>query len=309
MKRNLDAVRNFICPNKSIKSNMQEIGHAKGKKVKQFSFTCKVVTSGSNFTENVFNNYKKQALHYNMKKVPDTDKDKMMEWKYTDCLVKKKFWSQWLIKKVMLTVFWDMKGPITIDRVKTHRLSGKEKVLVTVVNKEGDADSVLGHEGTHHYWWSENKLKVMLTVFWDMKGPTTIGGVKTHWLSGNEKVLVTVVNKEGDADSVLGHERTHHYWFLWKRCNCKQCFLLQTLQAKFTLFIGEREREREREREQYGKENQINIFCWRDSFLREGERELTVSIISNKDEIVQVKWISKKTDLWRICSYNFLIPK
>ena len=37
--------------------------------------------------------------------------------------------------------------------------------------------------------------------------------METHW--GKEKVLSTVVSKEGD-------ERTHHYWFSWKRCNCKQ---------------------------------------------------------------------------------------
>ena len=27
----------------------------------------------------------------------------------------KKFWAEQSVKKVMLTVFWDMKGPITID--------------------------------------------------------------------------------------------------------------------------------------------------------------------------------------------------
>ena len=46
-----------------------------------------------------------------------------------------------------------------------------------------------------------------------------------HWLSGKEKVLGAVSNKEGDADSLLGHKWTHHYWFPWKRCNCKQFFL------------------------------------------------------------------------------------
>ena len=29
--------------------------------------------------------------------------------------VKEKFWMQLLVKEVMLTVFWNMKGPITID--------------------------------------------------------------------------------------------------------------------------------------------------------------------------------------------------
>ena len=74
----------------------------------------------------------------------------MMEWKHSDSPVKKKFWAQLLIKKVMLTVFWDIKGIITNDGMKTLWLSSKEKVLGTVVNKEGDADSVLGHKRNHH---------------------------------------------------------------------------------------------------------------------------------------------------------------
>ena len=38
-----------------------------------------------------------------------------MEWKHTDFPVKKKFWAQQSGKKMMLTVFWNMKEPITID--------------------------------------------------------------------------------------------------------------------------------------------------------------------------------------------------
>ena len=38
-----------------------------------------------------------------------------MECKLTDSPVKKKFQVQLLIKKVMLTDFWDIKGLITID--------------------------------------------------------------------------------------------------------------------------------------------------------------------------------------------------
>ena len=37
-----------------------------------------------------------------------------MEGKPIDFSVKKKFWVQWSVKKVMMTVFWDMKGAITI---------------------------------------------------------------------------------------------------------------------------------------------------------------------------------------------------
>ena len=54
----------------------------------------------------------------------------------------------------------------------------------------------------------------------------TVYGVGKHCLSGKGKVLCTAVSKEGHADYVLGHEMTHHYWFLWKRCNRKHFFQL-----------------------------------------------------------------------------------
>ena len=38
-----------------------------------------------------------------------------MEWKCTDSPVKKTFWAQQSVKKLMLTVYWDMKGPISND--------------------------------------------------------------------------------------------------------------------------------------------------------------------------------------------------
>ena len=48
-----------------------------------------------------------------------------------------------------------------------------------------------------------------------------VDGMKTYWLSGKEKTPGTAVSKEGHADSVLGHESTHHNWFPWKRRNWK----------------------------------------------------------------------------------------
>ena len=38
-----------------------------------------------------------------------------MECKLIDSLVKKRLWALRSVKKVMLTVIWDMKRPITID--------------------------------------------------------------------------------------------------------------------------------------------------------------------------------------------------
>ena len=38
-----------------------------------------------------------------------------------------------------------------IYEVETHQLSSKENFLGTVIRKEGHADSILGHEKSHHY--------------------------------------------------------------------------------------------------------------------------------------------------------------
>ena len=38
-----------------------------------------------------------------------------MEWKHAKSLLKEKLQAPWSAKKVILTVFWGMKGPITID--------------------------------------------------------------------------------------------------------------------------------------------------------------------------------------------------
>ena len=42
-------------------------------------------------------------------------KRQTMKWKQTDSLVKKKFQAQGSVKKIMLIVFWDMKGSISIE--------------------------------------------------------------------------------------------------------------------------------------------------------------------------------------------------
>ena len=38
----------------------------------------------------------------------------------------------------------------------------------------------------------------------------TVYGVETHWFAGKKKAPGAVLSKEGDADSLLKHERTHH---------------------------------------------------------------------------------------------------
>ena len=54
----------------------------------------------------------------------------------------------------------------------------------------------------------------------------------------DKEVLSTAVSKQGHADCILGHERTHHYWLYWKKSKYKNCFLLPTHWAKFTLNIS-----------------------------------------------------------------------
>ena len=46
-------------------------------------------------------------------------KRQSIEWKHIDSPVKNKFWVQQSVKKVMLTVFWNMKGPITLEKGAT----------------------------------------------------------------------------------------------------------------------------------------------------------------------------------------------
>ena len=62
----------------------------------------------------------------------------------------------------------------------------------------------------------------------------TVHEVETHRLPSKEQVPGIAVSKEGHAVYILGHEKSHHYWFPWKSYNC---FLLPTPLAKFTLFI------------------------------------------------------------------------
>ena len=58
--------------------------------------------------------------------------------------------------------------------------------------------------------------------------------VEKHLLANKDKVP-NAVSKEGHADSLLVYKRTYEYGFPWKRCNCKQCFLLAIPTVKFTL--------------------------------------------------------------------------
>ena len=77
------------------------------------------------------------------------------------------------------------------------------------------------------YKWAKYGFATMSLILKDSE---------THWISGDKKVPGTAVSKEVDADSLQERGRTHHYWFPWKKYNCKQCFLLPTPKTKFILF-------------------------------------------------------------------------
>ena len=61
----------------------------------------------------------------------------------------------------------------------------------------------------------------------------TVHAVEDHWLSGKEKIPGAI--KKVMLTVFLEHERNHHDWFAWKKCNCSQCFLLPTPQDIFYL--------------------------------------------------------------------------
>ena len=63
---------------------------------------------------------------------------KSMEWKHVSSPVKKKFKSQKSLRKVMLTVFWDRNGPITISVLERGNTVNSENYceLLTQVKKD-----------------------------------------------------------------------------------------------------------------------------------------------------------------------------
>ena len=61
--------------------------------------------------------------------------------------------------------------------------------------------------------------------------------VEQHADSPEKKVLCATINKEGHADSVLKHERNHHFWIPWENYNHKQRFLESSPLEIFISFI------------------------------------------------------------------------
>ena len=52
-----------------------------------------------------------------------------------------------------------------------------------------------------------------MSLPWQAQVENTIYGLETHWFWGKENVPGARISKEGHADSLLEHERNHHYWF------------------------------------------------------------------------------------------------
>ena len=60
-----------------------------------------------------------------------------------------------------------------------------------------------------------NELSMELPC-WNWVEKKTANGVETFRLTSKEKFPFAASSKEGLANSILGHEMTHLYWYLWK---------------------------------------------------------------------------------------------
>ena len=69
-------------------------------------------------------NTKKKKLNYKWTKhgffTEPEWKRLCLEWIYADSALRKKFLTQWSVKKVMLTVFWDMKKVVIVKRASYY---------------------------------------------------------------------------------------------------------------------------------------------------------------------------------------------
>ena len=69
------------------------------------------VNWGACFSQKIITNGLTWVCHFK----PESKKRKSIEWKHIGSSEKNKSWVPLSAKKVMLTIFWDMKGPIIID--------------------------------------------------------------------------------------------------------------------------------------------------------------------------------------------------
>ena len=88
--------------------------------------------------------------------------------------------------------------------------------------------SKIHHEHLQNTTGTSNMCLILLA--WVKK---TAYWLDAYWLSGKEKVIGAVVNKESHANSLLGHEIN----FFEKDAYVNITFYCQLLRHKFTLFI------------------------------------------------------------------------
>ena len=88
---------------------------------------------------------------------------------------------------------------------------------------------------TSHFWWLKSANHVKFPEKCVMEKHVLVKKIFTNrfiwtWVKRwsmewnhtlINKVLDVGIYKEAHADSLLGYERTLHYWFLWNRCSCK----------------------------------------------------------------------------------------
>ena len=93
---------------------------------------CRYRKEGDAFLSRIVTTDETWVFHYE----PES-KRRSMEWKHVSSPVKKKFKSQKSLRKVMLTVFWDRNGPITISFLERGNTVNSENYceLLTQVKK------------------------------------------------------------------------------------------------------------------------------------------------------------------------------
>ena len=75
------------------------------------------------------------------------------------------------------------------------------------------------YEEYREAYFSQEKWLQMGTAWvyhYELYSKKRVHRVEAHWLSGKEKVSCATISKEGHVDSVLEHEKSHHYWFSLK---------------------------------------------------------------------------------------------
>ena len=133
-----------------------------------------------------------------------------------------------------------------------NTLSGKRKVLITVVSKEGHADRLLWHEKIHYLvsFLMEYQTHRLFHAKAILVERQKLNYLTHSWGDNRVYTFPKSISLKVNTIVQLEFELTYYnvtiqlisYYALGlplprKRFNCKWCFLLPTPAARFTLFI------------------------------------------------------------------------